>query len=288
LSKDSDRSATWKPPASGWIWITDYVVERIPAIGIAAFAVYAVLAKYADRHGTCFPSIRTIKAALSIGSSTVSRSLKTLEEHGLIKIEKRPAKHAGFRSNLYRLTPHRPVVTSGTPPVPEMEHPVPEMEHPVPEVEHPVPEMTQEQEPLNKTPLNKTQEQEGRVDHLEFSCSWMNQNRDSIQALCRQKFVERGDRGPLHPEGMTIKQRSFLLKLGALVVGGAMPEAWVDGALEAVDKHDGPVVKPGAYLMTVLAETAQQNGRNLNQMLARVDVPEEMAEPKPRAAAGAA
>tara|TARA_B100001057_G_scaffold178450_1_gene179247 strand:+ start:6680 stop:7306 length:627 start_codon:yes stop_codon:yes gene_type:complete len=68
--------------------------------------VLLCLANYADDKNTCFPSYKTLISITEMSRSTIIRSLKSLENIGLIKIEERFADfNEGKRqtSNLYTL-----------------------------------------------------------------------------------------------------------------------------------------------------------------------------------------
>ena len=58
------------------------------AIGVYGIAVYALLARHADGNGLAFPGLKRIGEKLKISRSTVLRTLKTLEDAGMLKIER--------------------------------------------------------------------------------------------------------------------------------------------------------------------------------------------------------
>jgi DNA-binding MarR family transcriptional regulator len=81
--------------------IIDVHAKTIGAIGIA---VYAVLARYANRRtGECWPAIARIQRTLKLGRSSVKRYLKRLETAGLITVEERWTEEGDRTSNLYTL-----------------------------------------------------------------------------------------------------------------------------------------------------------------------------------------
>ena len=81
--------------------IIDVHAKTIGAIGIA---VYAVLARYANRRtGECWPAIARIQRTLKLGRSSVKRYLHRLEAAGLITIEERRDEAGDRSSNLYTL-----------------------------------------------------------------------------------------------------------------------------------------------------------------------------------------
>jgi hypothetical protein len=81
--------------------IIDVHAKTIGAIGIA---IYAVLARYANRRtGECWPAIARVQRTLNLGRSTVKRYLHRLEAAGLISVEERWSEDGDRTSNLYTL-----------------------------------------------------------------------------------------------------------------------------------------------------------------------------------------
>ena len=81
--------------------IIDVHAKTIGAIGIA---IYAVLARYANRKtGECWPAIARIQRTLNLGRSTVKRYLHRLEAAGLITVEERRDEEGDRTSNRYTL-----------------------------------------------------------------------------------------------------------------------------------------------------------------------------------------
>jgi DNA-binding MarR family transcriptional regulator len=86
--------------------IIDVHAKTIGAIGIA---IYAVLARYANRRtGECWPAIARIQRTLNLGRSTVKRYLQRLEAAGLITVEERWSEDGDRTSNLYTLLDPEP------------------------------------------------------------------------------------------------------------------------------------------------------------------------------------
>ena len=86
--------------------IIDVHAKTIGAIGIA---IYAVLARYANRRtGECWPAIARIQRTLKLGRSTVKRYLQRLEAAGLITVEERWSNDGDRTSNLYTLLDPEP------------------------------------------------------------------------------------------------------------------------------------------------------------------------------------
>ncbi|MAO23958.1 MAG: hypothetical protein CMJ25_24680 [Phycisphaerae bacterium] len=56
-----------------------------PDLSIKAKALYSVLACYANKERTCFPSISTLSNDLNVSESTIKRLIKELKTKNLIK-----------------------------------------------------------------------------------------------------------------------------------------------------------------------------------------------------------
>jgi len=66
--------------------VDDVFIDKYARIvGIYATGVYASLCRHVDKHQKCFPSMRRIAEELSISIKQVSRSIKKLEEHNLVR-----------------------------------------------------------------------------------------------------------------------------------------------------------------------------------------------------------
>jgi hypothetical protein len=88
--------------------IIDVHAKTIGAIGIA---IYAVLARFANRRtGECWPAISRIQRTLKLGRSCVKRYLHLLQAEGLITIEERWSEEGDRTSNLYTLLDPAPEV----------------------------------------------------------------------------------------------------------------------------------------------------------------------------------
>jgi hypothetical protein len=67
-----------------------------------ALAVYAALAKHADREGVCWPSMKTISELTGWHVQTCRKAVKKLVESGVVAVESRQL-HGMDQSNRYRL-----------------------------------------------------------------------------------------------------------------------------------------------------------------------------------------
>jgi DNA-binding MarR family transcriptional regulator len=93
--------------------IIDVHAKTIGAIGIA---IYAVLARYANRKtGECWPAIARIQRMLNLGRSTVKRYLHRLEAAGLITIKERWDEEGDRTSNRYTLLDPDPTAIAQRP-----------------------------------------------------------------------------------------------------------------------------------------------------------------------------
>lgn len=85
----------------GFTMIPDWLVES-SAVSLHDYAVLIVLMKHARTSGQCHPGFATIAKQARVSRDTVKRSLRSLEERGLISIERR---RVGTKNlpNLYTL-----------------------------------------------------------------------------------------------------------------------------------------------------------------------------------------
>jgi hypothetical protein len=120
--------------------------------------------------------------------------------------------------------------------------------------------------------VSLSEEDETRRDDHEFS--WTKETREHVREFCGRKF----SRGPsaVFPVPIREDDREFLLKVGALFVDGKLPEAIIDSGLEAIRQHNQPVNKRGGYLTRVLQDACASRGINLNLLLAKIQVPEDL------------
>jgi len=81
--------------------------------GVMILAVYTVLAKHANQHGSCFPAMKTIAEALGISEPTVKRAISTLKKGGHIAVKRRVGRSGTFDSNEYQINraPYSPGIT---------------------------------------------------------------------------------------------------------------------------------------------------------------------------------
>ena len=80
-----------------WCWIDKALIrEYAPKIGAMGIAVYSFLASFADSNQKCFPSQKYIAENFRCSRSTVSKTVKVLEQHGLIKKVKRNRYHCTY------------------------------------------------------------------------------------------------------------------------------------------------------------------------------------------------
>lgn len=78
--------------------------------------VLLILANIANQEGECWPSYQYIQDLTGLASSTVRNACKTIEESGLMTIEKRLNQKGGQTSNMYQLKVPPPLPPTGTPP----------------------------------------------------------------------------------------------------------------------------------------------------------------------------
>ena len=76
-----------------------------------AICVYAVLNRYANQQGTCFPSRKTIAEKIGVSIKAVDRALKELQELGAVHVEHRTVGEGEilqYQSNIYHLITKHP------------------------------------------------------------------------------------------------------------------------------------------------------------------------------------
>ena len=101
-------------------WIDDAIIDHYgPQLGSYGIALYCYLARRA-KASKAFPGQRRICKDLAIGHSTVQRTLKTLQDLGLIAIERRVSTAGDLDTNLYTINDlthlhAKGVVSGGTP-----------------------------------------------------------------------------------------------------------------------------------------------------------------------------
>lgn len=77
----------------------------------AAIAVYAALAKYANAHLQCWPSVKAVAETAKLSRRTVFRELQWLEDGWFIRRQQRKGPK-GQATTLYTLTPDRMIQRS--------------------------------------------------------------------------------------------------------------------------------------------------------------------------------
>jgi len=76
-------------------WVLDADVSS------AAIRLYAVLRRYADRDGMCFPSRQTLATRMHCSDRTVDSAIKELLGLGALEKERRYKEDGGYTSNIY-------------------------------------------------------------------------------------------------------------------------------------------------------------------------------------------
>lgn len=68
-----------------------------------AKGILLTIAAHANKHGTCYPSVRRIAQLSGFCRRVIFAKLKVLEAMGLIKRSRQTRKDGGWRANIYRL-----------------------------------------------------------------------------------------------------------------------------------------------------------------------------------------
>lgn len=91
-----------------WYWIDKAIIqEYAKQIGAVGIAVYNYLASLADTNQTCFPSQKHIAEVLGYSRTTVCITIKKLEKHGLIAVDKRSRYYCVYRLLKVRCKAHK-------------------------------------------------------------------------------------------------------------------------------------------------------------------------------------
>lgn len=82
-----------------------------------AICVYAVLNRYANQQGTCFPSRKTIAEKIGVSIRSVDKAIKELQELGAVHVKHRTVGEGEilqYQSNIYHLTTKPPSAENDT------------------------------------------------------------------------------------------------------------------------------------------------------------------------------
>jgi len=72
-----------------WYWMDKTIIqEYAPKVGVLGIAVYCYLASLANADQFCFPSQQRIGRILGYSRTSINRTIKKLEKHGLIRIDR--------------------------------------------------------------------------------------------------------------------------------------------------------------------------------------------------------
>jgi hypothetical protein len=93
------------PPTTGWTWIDNAVIDFIVKIGLAAFTVYVVLARYANANRQAWPSAKTIMQSTGLAKRSVWRAISALKKANLIAVEATTHPNGRPANNRYTLVP---------------------------------------------------------------------------------------------------------------------------------------------------------------------------------------
>lgn len=80
-----------------WYWIHKAIIQKYtPKVGATGIAVYNFLASLTDKSQSCFPSQKYIAERLGYSRGTINKTIKLLERHGLISIDKKNRYHCVY------------------------------------------------------------------------------------------------------------------------------------------------------------------------------------------------
>lgn len=89
---------------NGWTAIRHWIIRGNYFDSMAERSVYIVLVDHADNNNLCYPSINLIAKEAMCTRKTVTTTLRTLEEKGLISKENRVSENGAYASNMYHIT----------------------------------------------------------------------------------------------------------------------------------------------------------------------------------------
>lgn len=82
------RSAVRDARKPGWFYLDDAMIDHYgPIVGAVSIAVYAALARFANKDGQAFPAHKTLGDALDLSRNTVKAALRRLEDAKLITVD---------------------------------------------------------------------------------------------------------------------------------------------------------------------------------------------------------
>lgn len=86
----------------GWSLVPEWVLDL--EISDRAVRLYALLGRYVNANGTCFPSRRTLAERMRCSPTSLDRAVKELEDAGALRTEERRRDDQSRTTNLYVLT----------------------------------------------------------------------------------------------------------------------------------------------------------------------------------------
>ena len=102
-----------------FVWVEKKFIEGgyIKSLGPWAYAVYSVIAKFADKNGEAFPGQETIASFLGISRESVNIAIRKLKERSILLIDKERTEKGKFmritHASLGESHPHDILITNG-------------------------------------------------------------------------------------------------------------------------------------------------------------------------------
>lgn len=112
-------------------------------------------------------------------------------------------------------------------------------------------------------------------DHVEFGKGkwWTPERIEQVRVICNKAVKRIGAKCSKHED------RDLLAKAAALTLG-PMSEHWFNSAVEGTAKASQRPKKHWAYFQTCCDEGCQKRGKNFNQLLAQIEIPECLLDPE--------
>lgn len=105
---NADAKQGTGPPRGGWFRLDNEAPGIVRLVGLLPFAVYSVLARYADGDGWSYPSVPRIGDTLGVTDRAVQGALGRLKTAGLVQAERSKGGRGTRSTNRYRILPPPP------------------------------------------------------------------------------------------------------------------------------------------------------------------------------------
>lgn len=165
----------------------DSVLDRLPEIGLSAFAVYVVLRRRCNDAGMCWPAVETIAQDAGVTDRTVRRAIRRLVLAGMLQIEPQRDRRGLDAPHHYKVLPPIPRKQADT------NASLGGQKRPFNPDKNDPPTLTQtpdKQEPLEQDPSNKTRKL--RFDEADrLTAVWMFSLIQTLDSTTKQPDLDK-------------------------------------------------------------------------------------------------